>query len=73
MTEQELAKIFDEAGKELAAEFDVSKLEAEFTSRFGTTRLTAEDAEKISAAINVVNQMNQKFLFRVLVKLLCNR
>lgn len=73
MTEQELVKIFDEAGKELVAEFDASKLEAEFTRRFGMPRLTAEDAKKISAAINVVNQMNQRFLFRVLVKLLCNR
>ena len=71
MTEQELVKIFDVAGNELVAEFDVWVLEREFVQRFGVTQLSTADAEKISAIVAVITQLNRKFLFRVLAKVLC--
>ena len=71
LTEQEFAKIFDEVGNELVAEFNVSALEREFVQRFGVTQLSTADAEKISATVAVITQLNRKFLFRVLAKVLC--
>ena len=71
MTKQELAKIFDETANEVIAEFDISTLEKELSQRFGSTQLSAADAEKISAIVAVITQLNRKFLFRVLAKVLC--
>ena len=73
MTKEELAKIFNETNREIADLFNVSELEKEFSQRFGIPELSVDDAEKISAAIAVVNRMNQEFLFRVLLKVLNNR
>lgn len=71
MTEQELAKIFNETVKEVLTDFDISALERELEQRFGATQLSGADAEKISAVLAVVMQLNQKFLFRVLARVLC--
>ncbi|MBQ6975128.1 MAG: hypothetical protein IJQ16_01060 [Selenomonadaceae bacterium] len=71
MTKDELRKIFDDAGKETLESLKLPDISQKFAEQMGMSQLSKEDGVKIGTFISLSIQLNQKFLFQVLSKVLC--
>lgn len=71
MTKDELRKIFDDAGKETLESLNLPDISQKFAEQMGMSQLSKEDGVKIGTFISLSIQLNQKFLFQVLSKVLC--
>ena len=73
MTKTELTVIFDEVRKEIYQSLDSEKIQAELSKQLDFSSLSEEDGKKLGTIISFFTELNQQFLFRVLVKIFENQ
>ena len=71
LTEDELRKIFTEVGNELKENLDLTALIKDFEEKSNAVSSDKEKGVLIGKVLAVMFNLNQEYLFRILVKVLC--